>query len=189
MEHPGDDDLPYLRAHFVPLDDLARAHGREPRDVRSAIADGLLPRPAYVLVDGSELVAPDHLALTEAAGGDAALPAWFAGAFARAAAGGPLADEADAAWDDYRSGLYAACLRSVTPATIVRKAVLVARVEAALAAGAEADLAALRADVDALDALLRPFAAFDRLRFGGSVSRDRLVTAPRCGVLSAGAAV
>jgi len=37
----------------------------------------------------------------------------------------------------------------------------------------------LRGDVDRLDEILRPFAAWDRQRFGGPVSRDRLVTAVR----------
>ncbi len=32
---------------------------------------------------------------------------------------------------------------------------------------------------DALDAIERPFAAHDRERFGGPVSRDRLITGPR----------
>jgi Family of unknown function (DUF6058) len=37
----------------------------------------------------------------------------------------------------------------------------------------------LRTAVDELDALLRPFAPYDRIRFGGPVSRDRYVTALR----------
>ena len=175
MTHPDADDLPYLRAHFVPLDDLARAHGRTPAAVRVAIDAGLLPGPAYVLADGTELVAPDHLALAEVAGGPQALPAWFAAAYARVAAGEPDADDAGEAWDDYLSGLYAVCLRSVTPATIVRKAVLMARIERALAADREPSWG----DVDALDALVRPFAAYDRVRFGRPTSRERLIDGAR----------
>jgi hypothetical protein len=34
-------------------------------------------------------------------------------------------------------------------------------------------------DVAAVDALLRPFAPYDRIRFGGPVSRDRYVSAVR----------
>jgi hypothetical protein len=33
--------------------------------------------------------------------------------------------------------------------------------------------------VDGLDALEPPFAHYDRMRFGGPVSRDELITAPR----------
>jgi hypothetical protein len=38
---------------------------------------------------------------------------------------------------------------------------------------------ALRGAIDGLDALERPFAAYDRERFGGPSSRDRLITATR----------
>lgn len=39
--------------------------------------------------------------------------------------------------------------------------------------------APLHVAIDELDALLRPFAPSDRIRFGGPVSRDRYVTALR----------
>jgi hypothetical protein len=180
MAQPGPDDLPYLRTHFVALEELARAHGRDPDGVRAAAASGLLPAPAYVLADGTELVAPDHFALADAAGGEARLPGWFAEAYARAAAGEPAADPPEEAWRDYLSGQYAICLRSVTPETIVRKSVLIPRIEELLAAPDEGDPAwreALREAVDALDALERPFAPCDRVE--GPVSRDRLITAVR----------
>ena len=38
---------------------------------------------------------------------------------------------------------------------------------------------ALLGAVDALDAIERPFAGYDRERFGGPTSRDRLITATR----------
>ena len=82
----------------------------------------------------------------------------------------------------YLSGVYGACLREVTPETIFRKERLVNLLTAALAAPRPLDphwRARLRADVNALDAIERPFAPCDRARFGGPVSRDRLITAPR----------
>jgi predicted NBD/HSP70 family sugar kinase len=178
--HPRAEDLPYLRASFVALEQLARAHGRDPEQVRAAIEAGLLPRPAYVLADGTELVAPDFFALSDAAGGDRELKAWFGRAYKRAAAAHPAADPAAEAWADYLSGAYAACLRSVSPATIVRKAVLMARIEGLLEEVREGDPewgGELRRAVDALDALERPFAAIDRR--AGPVSRDRLIGAVR----------
>lgn len=180
MVHPGAGDLPYLLGSFVPLDALARAHGRDPGAVAASVAAGRLPGPAYVLHDATELAAPDFFALSDAAGGDDALPAWFAGAYVRAAASHPDADPAESAWHDYLSGRYAACLRSVTPVTIVRKAVLMARIERLVDAPRDLDPewgAELRAAVDALDVLERPFAAVDRR--DGSVSRDRLISAVR----------
>ena len=150
------EDVAYITANFVPLDDEA---------VRAEIAAGRLPKPAYVLDDGTEMVAPDHLALVERAGGIDALQDWFEA-------------RAPGEWEAYLSGEYAVCLRSVTPESIVRKGELIARIEALLATG-DPETDALREAVDALDALLRPFAPSDRVRFGGSVSRDRYVTALR----------
>jgi hypothetical protein len=178
--YPGPDDLPYLRANFVVLDELARAHGRSVDDVRARIEAGSLPRPAYELSDGTSLVAPDYFALSDAAGGDGDLRDWFHARYADAAAGEPAADPAAEAWDDYLTGFYAKCLRSVTPSTIVRKAALMARIESLIAEPREGDLewlASLREAVDALDVLERPFAEFDRVE--GPVSRDRLIAGVR----------
>jgi hypothetical protein len=144
----SDDDIAYVRAHFVALDTLP-----DPDGVRAHIAAGRLPGPAYVLPDGTEMVAPGHLALADAAGGPEHLREWFLER---------LPDEAE--WAAYLSGEYAVCLREVTPESIRRKGELMAAIEEL---------------VDELDALLRPFAAWDRVRFGGPVSRDRLVTRVR----------
>jgi hypothetical protein len=150
------EDVAYITASFVPLADGA---------VRAEIAAGRLPKPAYVLDDGTEMVAPDHLALVERAGGVDALRDWFEA-------------RAPGEWDAYISGEYAVCLRSVSPETIRRKDELMARIDVLLGEDPP-PLAPLRAAVDELDSLLRPFAPYDRIRFGGPVSRDRYVTAVR----------
>jgi hypothetical protein len=149
------EDIAYITESFVPLQDEA---------VRAEVAAGRLPKPAYVLDDGTEMVAPDHLALAERAGGVGALRDWFEA-------------RAPGEWEAYISGEYAVCLRSVSPETIRRKDELIARIESLLAG--DPPLALLRPAVDELDALLRPFAPYDRIRFGGPVSRDRCVTAVR----------
>jgi hypothetical protein len=151
-----DADVAYITAGFVPLQDDA---------VRAEIAAGRLPKPAYVLDDGTEMVAPDHLALAERAGGIDALHDWFE-------------DRAPGEWEAYLSGEYAVCLRSVSPEAILRKDELIASIESLLRDDPP-QLERLRAAVDELDALLRPFAHCDRIRFGGPVSRDRYVTAVR----------
>jgi hypothetical protein len=73
-------------------------------------------------------------------------------------------------------------LRSVTPETIARKDRLVADVEAMLADPRphESDWRdALRAAIDDLDALERPFAPLDEYRFGKRPTRRRLIDDPR----------
>jgi hypothetical protein len=150
------EDVAYITAGFVPLTDDS---------VRAEIAAGRLPKPAYVLDDGTEMVAADHLALAERAGGVHALRDWFEA-------------RAPGEWDDYLSGEYAVCLRAVSPEAIRRKGELIDAIEELLRADPP-PRAPLRAAVDELDALLRPFAPCDRIRFGGPVSRDRYVTAVR----------
>ena len=169
-------DVAYVRAEFVTLDELARGRG-VPVDQLRALTGVHLPAATYVLPDGELRYARDWWRLHDDAGGPDGVRALFARRY-RACGGTDLADE----WAAYLAGLYGACLRDVTPETIVAKAQLVDRLERALASRRPDDPAwcdALRADVAALDALVRPFAACDRERFGRPTSRDRLIDAPR----------
>ena len=130
--HPGAEDLPYLRSSFVPLDVLARTHGHDPADVRRAIADR--------------------------AGSFEALPAWFAQAYDKAAARYPAAGTAEEQWEEYLGGIYAVCLRAVTPASIVAKGELMDTIERLTADPAPDD---------------------DHWRRFGPTSRDNCITAVR----------
>ena len=177
------EDVDYITAAFVPLDDLARDRGFEPDDVRADIRARRLPEPSYVLDDGTAMVPRDYFALAEEAGGVERLRDLFGARYAAAAAAeaAPL-DSPDVEWESYLSGDYGVCLRKVTPETIVRKSALVAYLEDYLAEPKPEDLEwrdNLRAAVDELDALEREFAPYDRVRFGGPVSRDRLITGAR----------
>jgi hypothetical protein len=70
----------------------------------------------------------------------------------------------------------------VSPETIFEKESLVKSLGARLAEPRIDDgewRRCVRPDVSRLDELERAFAPCDRHRFGGSVSRDRLITAPR----------
>jgi Family of unknown function (DUF6058) len=174
-EHPmTPEDDAYVTEWFTPLEQLAEHAGRDADDLRRLMLANRLPLPGYIRSDGAQMVPPDLLELATRAGGVERLPAWFAAHFETPAA-------AVAEWDAYLAGHYV-CLREVTPEHIKRKDELVAGIEAALAApqpGSEAWLAALHEQVDELDALEPPFAPYDRRRFGGPVSRDRLVDGTR----------
>ena len=164
-------DEDYIRSHFVPLAEVA---GRRLAEVRDAIAAGRLPAPAYVLDDGTEMVAPDHLALPDEAGD--ALEATLKARFAAAGL------DSDEEWRSYLSGAYAICLRTVTPETMIRKTHLVEDIEGLLADARPRDpdwRGALRAAVDELDELERPFAPLDEHRFGARPTRKRLIEDPR----------
>jgi len=176
-------DVAYVQTGFVSLGELGAQRGEDEGATRAAIAEGRLPAASYVLADGTAMVPADYFELADEAGGIDQLREAFVERYSRAAAleTGLAAPEQE--WDAYLSGLYGVCLKHVTPETIVRKAALVAELEELLARP-RTDSASwasdLRERVEELDALERPFApTYDRQRFGGPSSRDRLVTAPR----------
>ena len=168
------EDDAYVSEWYVPLEELADEAGLDADDVRRLMLTNRLPLPSYIRSDGVQMVARDLLDLAGAAGGADRLPEWFADHW-----NSPR--QALSEWDAYLSGQYV-CLRSVTPTNMKRKDELVAAVGAALASPEPQSrewLDDIHALVDELDALEPPFAPYDRLRFGGPVSRDRLITAVR----------
>jgi hypothetical protein len=91
-------------------------------------------------------------------------------------------EDALQAWVEYLSGEYSVCLKQATPENIVRKDWLVPRIEQLMREMRANDADGrneLNSVVDELDALERPFAAYDRIRFGSRSSRERLITAAR----------
>ncbi|WP_405007754.1 DUF6058 family natural product biosynthesis protein [Kitasatospora purpeofusca] len=181
-EHPMTEaDDAYVDRHFAPLEPLCARHGRDPDEVRGHMLAGRLPLPGYLRSDGTEMVAPDLLELVDEAGGLAKLPDWFRGHWADREEG---AEE----YESYLSGQNV-CLHRLHPVTMRRKAELVRAITEALGRAATAgpsdrlpdlpDLPDLHAMVDELDAMEPPFTAYDRLRFGGPVSRDTCIDAVR----------
>ncbi|MFD8315792.1 DUF6058 family natural product biosynthesis protein [Kitasatospora purpeofusca] len=177
-EHPMTEaDDAYVDRHFAALEPLCARHGQDPDEVRGHMLDGRLPLPGYLRSDGTEMVAPDLLELVDEAGGLAKLPDWFRGHWADREEG---AEE----YESYLSGQNV-CLHRLHPVTMRRKAELVRGITEALGRPTDGpsdrlpDLSALHALVDELDALEPPFTAYDRLRFGGPVSRDTCIDAVR----------
>ena len=173
-------DLAYIRTNYVTLDELCAARDEGPAEVRLLIDEGLLPRPSYVLDDGTEIFPADYFRLADEAGGPAALRAHFAERL-RAAGG----EEVESDWRAYLAGIYGVCLREVTPEAIARKARLVSSLCELLVLARPADpewRERLRSEVDELDELEREFSPdYDRNeeRFGRKPTRDLLVAAAR----------
>lgn len=128
------------------------------------------PGPSYVLSDGREFYPHDYFEqeMDEARFKDRLL------AEMRVQGGASL--DPDKTWQSYLSGVYAVCLRSATPENIVRKDVLLARIESLTSAPLPESaewMQALKEAVDALDLLERPFSPhYDRARFGRPPTRD-----------------
>jgi Family of unknown function (DUF6058) len=168
---PADDA--YVNKYFVPLSDFCAKNSVSADAIRAHMLANRLPLPSYIRSDGTEMVPADLLALAEQAGGIEHLRGWFASHWADG-------EEASAEWEAYLSGQNV-CLYTVTPANIQRKSYLVDAVSRALAEPLQSAswLQELHGLVDELDQLEPPFAPYDRLRFGGPVSRDTAIDAVR----------
>jgi Family of unknown function (DUF6058) len=174
-------DVAYVRANFVPLETCCVGRPHAVEEVRRLIDERLLPRPSYVLPDGTEMVPADYFHLADDAGAVDRLRPHFD---ARFLAAGGQPDVLEEEWNHYLSGVYGVCLRRVTPETIVRKGELMDSIEGLLAeprADDEDWRWRLRQEVDELDALERQFSPdYDRSdAFEQPPSRDRLVGAAR----------
>jgi hypothetical protein len=163
-------DLAYFSANYLTLETLCEDRSESPEAVRSLIQERRLPRPSYVLPDGTGMFPADYFRLVDEAGGVDRLRDHFA-ARHRAAAGHDL----DQDWAMYLDGIWGVCLRDVTPETIVRKNTLVSSLCELLVLARpryEDWRQALREQVDELDGLEREFSPdYDR-----SDEMDRLPT-------------
>jgi hypothetical protein len=172
-------DLEYLRANYLTLEQVCAERPESPDEIRALIAKGRMPKPSYVLDDGTDMFPADYFRFVDEAGGPDALRARFAERLE--AAGG--ADDLGLHWQSYMDGIYGVCLWDVTPETIARKAKLVSSISELLmlARPAEADWRQrLRDEVEELDALERQFTPdYDRdeARFGRKPTRDLLIDA------------
>jgi Family of unknown function (DUF6058) len=165
---PADDA--YVTCNFISLDELCHARGKLPNEIRARILADELPLPGYVRSDGAHMIPHDYFDLADQAGGIEKLHGWFVAHWI---------DQRHAAaeWRAYLDGQYI-CLRTVTPENMQRKDQLSAGIKALLDDPEENFtewLIRLHMLVDELDDLTREFTGYDRLRFGGPVSRDILI--------------
>lgn len=145
----SDADLAYIHEQFVPLADVCAAAGRDIDEVRAEIAARLRAAPPY---PGVEYVPANYLELPDA------------DEFRRTFDG----PDAEAELESYLDGTYFVCVKDATVANIRRKEELVTKIRSALGD--------LRAAVDELDALERPFSPdYDRVRFDKPPTRDELI--------------
>jgi hypothetical protein len=181
----SDLDIAYLDEQFATLEALAAHHGRPMGRTRHFIWLETLPRPSYVLDDGTEYVPFDYFELLDEAGAAECVESLFMFRYRGAAlANGMDPGDAEAVWTSYLTGIYGVCLMCVTPETIARKSSLVGLVGSLLAEPVGGDShwqSRLERAVDELDGLERPFAPdLDRAgRFGRLPTRDLLVARGR----------
>jgi Family of unknown function (DUF6058) len=174
-------DTDYLQENYLRLEQVCAGRPESPAEIRRLIAEGRLPKPSYVLDDGTELFPADYFRFIDEAGGPGALQVWFAKRLQAAGAG----DDLELHWGEYMKGTYGVCLWDVNPETIARKAKLVSSISELLmlARPAHADWRErLRDEVEELDALERQFTPdYDRdeARFGRKPTRDLLINAAR----------
>jgi hypothetical protein len=161
-------DVEYVTTNFVALEALCAREGRALAGAEEAIAHEQLPAPTYVLDDGTRWVASDLFALPDAAAAaGVTLRDHFRERYVAACAAEDRSSrDLDEDWAGYIRGGFGRCLYAVTPENIVRKGALLTSLSEllVLARPRAADWQArLRAEVDELDALERPFAPdYDR---------------------------
>jgi Family of unknown function (DUF6058) len=167
-----DADVAYLRSTFATLDDICAGRPETPAEVRALIAERRLPRPSYVLEDGTEFVPRDYFALADAAGGVDGLRDEYERRYRATLRGHGLSFDADLferRWEQYLDGISGMCMREVTPETIIRKRMLIDAIEGFLADPRTEDdrwAAGLRSNVDELDSIEKEFAPdYDRAQF------------------------
>lgn len=155
-----DADAAYLRYNYVTLAELCVERPETPEQVERLIEQGLLPRPSYVLEDGTGYFPRDYFRLADEAGGPTELRASFVSRWHAARRAAQAPDELEQDWEVYLAGVWGVCLRDVTPETIVRKNDLVSSIcELLILARPNSPdwREALQAQVDELDALERQF--------------------------------
>lgn len=179
-----DEDADYVRRNYCSLDEVCLGRRETPDEVRNAMRTGQLPRPSYLLAK-DEMVPLDYFLMVDAAGGMNFLRECFLQrhrAIALHYADKLAETDSEVEWNGYLSGGFGVCLRAVTPENVFLKDLCMAHISALIEdpkPSAPSWRAALRIWVRRLDCLLRPFAKVDRPRFGGTVSRDRLIAGPR----------
>ncbi len=142
----------------------------DPATVRAWIAAGLTPGASHVAPDGTELFRSDYFDLIDRAGGPHQLRRWF-----EAACG------SDADWEAYRSGVYGATLRELTPSSITRAGELIRSIRWRLEDARARDEdwhAAVSESIAELDKLLIASKRFTRGRECERPGRRRATASP-----------
>ncbi|HEV2675919.1 MAG TPA: DUF6058 family natural product biosynthesis protein [Aliidongia sp.] len=165
----------------MPLPLLARAHGWNLDSLHEAMERRAVPKPSYVLPDGTEMVSTDYFTLIGDGSDLGSLRDRFVARFEAALRrlGLPVAAENSVAtWNSYLTGEFAACLKSVSPEAMALKELLIGSIADLVAEPQpqeEGWRAALRDAVGRLDDLEMPFAGWDEVRFGTRTSRARSI--------------
>ena len=175
-------DLRLIDADFKTLSELCAGREIEATEIDRLIDAGVMPQPAYTLLDGRRMFPTDYFDLCEEAGGPERLRDHFIEQFESAArtAGLDFNDEwnPESEWTDYIDGTYWICLRDARPEVMIDKEQQI-RAISQLVQSPQPQSAQwrekLRAAVNALDAIERPFTDFDRARWTYT-SRERYIT-------------
>lgn len=160
-------DDAYVRSHFV---GISGSGGVTTDQVVQHMLDGALPLPSYLLSDGTPMVPADLLAPLAWTGGVDGLYDWFVSWWEDDPATG------DIEWGAYLSGQYV-CLRVVSPDTIRQKTRMIDQAKVALQVLEEdrhdpVGRGLLGEAITQLERLYLPMCDYDRLRFGGRLTRE-----------------
>jgi hypothetical protein len=175
-------DLRLIETDFQTLPALCAGRGVAATEIERLIDAGRMPQPAYTLPDGRRMFPDDYLELHDEAGGPDRLRDYFREQFEGAARTAGLEFSAEwnleSEWADYLDGTYWICLRNARPEVMIDKERQIRTISELLRSPQPRSAPwreHLRAAVDALDAIERPFTDFDRARWEYT-SRERYIT-------------
>jgi hypothetical protein len=186
-------DIEHIRSTFVDRKTLIEKNGTTDEKIAEWHTNGDFPEPTYSTDDGKEWYPPYLVILIRRSLNNGSSPREeflkdakkvlnkpsYVYRFGNVEVTGLHEDDAQKMWMDFKSGLYGACLRKPEPESILEKGALIKTIKELISnpdpAGTEWR-SALRETVNRLDNIEAQFTDYDRIRFGGTVSRDIFIT-------------
>jgi predicted DNA-binding transcriptional regulator AlpA len=186
-------DVTHIRGNFLNMNDVMEKSGVTHEVITKWLDRGEFPEPTYLTQDGVLWYPPYLVILVQRSLRNDTNPKYeflldakkvlekpgYVYRFGQVEKTGTDDEDAEKMWDDFKSGLYGACLRKPDPKSIMAKGSLIKTIKELLANPDPENVEwceKLRKTVNELDSVEAQFTDFDRKRFGGTVSRDVYIT-------------
>ncbi|MHB1440379.1 MAG: DUF6058 family natural product biosynthesis protein [Cuniculiplasma sp.] len=186
-------DIEHIRSTFVDRKTLVEKTGTTDEKLQKWYDNGDFPEPTYSTDDGKEWYPPYLVILIGKGLNNESSPREeflkdaekvlnkpaYVYRFGNVEVTGSHEDDAQKMWKDFKSGLYGACLKKPEPESILEKGELIKTIKELISNSDPTSTewrSTLREKVNSLDTIEAQFTDYDRIRFGGTVSRDIFIT-------------
>ena len=186
-------DLMYITKNLLTMDEIIERSKVSSSKITEWIERGEFPEPTYVTSNGKRWYPRYIVILIQRSNENGTSPkdefindakkvidkSKLVYRFGRVEETNDSDDELEKMWTDFRFGLYGACLRVPDPKNILSKGELISKIQKLLEKPDPSNASwcdSLEKCVNELDKVEAEFTSYDRVRFGGQVSRDIFVT-------------